>query len=150
MVCLSRNRRRSIAVVILAIAVLLSALTGVASARRNCSGIAWHTLRDGTQYCPRTHGLLADVNWIDLSWSSWGGTVATGHGYSAHDIFPNGHLAEYLSPIRIRLFDPKQCSAHLRVYSEITVSRYSHTGQKLLSRETRPIPCSGETGGGNG
>jgi hypothetical protein len=135
------------------VSLLLStsaAVTATAGAAPDCGGVAWHTIRDGTQYCPRTHSVLADVNWVELSWSSWGGAVAIGRGYSAHDIFPHGRLSHYLTPIRIRLAAPRQCPHHLQVYSEITVSLYSHAGTRLVSRYTRSIPCSGETGGGNG
>jgi|SRR5450759_1314097 len=119
-------------------------------ARRSCRGIAWHTLRDGTQYCPSTHGVLADVQWVKLTWSSWGGPVANGRGYQAHDIFPNGILEEELTPIGIRLSGPKQCPRRRRIYSWITVTYYAESEINMAGRESRHIPCNGETGGGNG
>jgi hypothetical protein len=145
-----RRLKHDAALAVVAACLFFSGSFGTADAKPTCSGIAWHTLRDGTQYCPQSHGVLADVNWIRLSWSSWGGAVAVGRGYSAHDIFPDGRLSQYLRPIRLRLFSPRRCSAQLRIYSEITVTAYSHTGGTVVSHSTSSIPCNGETGGGNG
>jgi hypothetical protein len=120
-------------------------------ARRSCRGIAWHTLRDGTQYCPSTHSMLSDVGWVKLTWSSWGGPIANGRGYEDHRNYtPDGIRFEELTPIGIRLSGPKQCSRRLRIYSWITVTYYEASEGRNAGRESRHIPCNGETGGGNG
>jgi hypothetical protein len=132
------------------LSVVLSATTVSAHGSHGglrCSGIAWYTLRDGAQFCPRRHSLLADVSLIDLSWSAWGISGAKGHGFEAHEIMPGEST---LLPVGIHLSGSKTCPKGLRIYSQATITVYASHDRRVLSHETSAIPCNGETGGGNG
>jgi hypothetical protein len=151
-----RKRQASIGPALLSLAVafmIASAPSDAANgteAARHCSGIYWRTLRNGPQICPGFHGLLADVSLRRLKWSSWGGGEANGSGYYAHTVFPNSHLAYYLSPVTIRLSRPKLCRDGVRIYSYFEYTDYAPRSHRRVSRAAWPIPCNGETGGGNG
>lgn len=115
-----------------------------------CTGVYWRTLRDGTQTCPSSHSLLADVTLRNLSWSSWGGAVASGRGGYAHTVYPNGHIGFYVVPATVRLSRPRVCSDGVRIYSYFEFSTFSPRTHRRIDHAAWPIPCDGETGGGNG
>jgi hypothetical protein len=117
---------------------------------RSCSRIYWRTLRDGSQICPSGHGLLADVSLRNLVWSSWGGGEARGTGLYAHTVCHKNHLGYYLAPVTVRLSRPARCPDGVRVYGHFEYSEYSPHRHRRVQHAGWPIPCSGETGGGNG
>jgi hypothetical protein len=118
--------------------------------KRHCAEVYWRTRRDGAQLCPATHSLVADLSLVRLRWSSWGSSTAKASGFIAHTVFPKNHLAYSLSPVSVRLSQPKRCPDGMRIYSRYDLITYTRRGHRRIGRDGYGIRCNGETGGGGG
>lgn len=111
-----------------------------------CARVRWRSLRDGDQICPRTHGVVADVSWIDLRWSEWTRMEASGRGQQVH--YDTGTEIDQRWPIRIKLTRFRLCPGGVRIYTRIAFTLYSSNGRRAIDQSSWSYTCQGSGGGG--
>ena len=164
---LSRRLSGAVGVVVAATALLATALalatpkeSGVdragtvagGRARVDCAGDTyWRTERDGDQRCPRTHGMIADLKYTRLRWSTWNRTDARGRGVGRRWNCTPRRCQWQTVPgnITIHLTRTRLCRDGRRIYTRATFSPSSGPGtQWTWSYYCTPHYTRQDPGGG--
>lgn len=106
---------------------------GTGAIGTHCAQVYWRTGRDGTQRCPTSHSVLADISYFDLHWIKWSAARADGYGVQlAFDdgTFPDGQPASIVQALRIELSRTLRCPDGRRIYTQLNGTVYA--GKRLI------------------